>query len=476
MTLEGIAKLATARRVARMKLPYFSQLLESLAPVEVEGLGTFGVTEHLVLVYDPKVLAEWPLKKVAFVVAHEGMHVFNKHAMRSKRLGIVATSEDAWLWNIAGDSQINRILREAFGWCPDDAVLPERMITEKDKSGKERVVLALPPELHNSTTEEIFVWLKKQWKQMQPPPQAGGGQQQQEDEDGEEQSGGQQGQGGDQQPGQSGSQPGQQGKGKGKICAGHCGTGAGHRVAGEIGPEHEASRPQGAVERIIKATAIAIEQAARDKSQGTVPLGLLRDIKRLFEPPKVPWRRQLDRATRHYVAKRQGSVDYGWNGLARKQFAVGWGDGMPIMPKLFAPQIEVDFVVDTSGSMSQNELGIAMREGTAVLRALGASFWFTAIDAKVHEQKRVRTVDEALSLLKGGGGTDFRPYFRSLQKRKKSQRPQLIIFATDGYGTAPHEPPPGMHVIWLLVGSHPTTPTTPSGDIVRYGTAIECKD
>ena len=52
----------------------------------------------------------------------------------------------------------------------------------------------------------------------------------------------------------------------------------------------------------------------------------------------------------------------------------------------------------------------------------------------------------------GGGGTDFRPYFEALVDRMQHERPNIIVFATDGYGAAPDVGPVGIETIWLMIG------------------------
>lgn len=472
--VEGLAKISAGKRVVKMKLPYFTVMLDSLALEAVPGLGTFGVTEHLVLIYDPGVLAEWTLRKVAFVIAHEGMHVFHKHNQRAKRIGISPNSEDAMLWNVCADAWINRILLEVFGWIPDDAVLP------KD--------LGLPDDA-NMTTEEAFVLLRKK-RQQQRQQQGGGGGGGQGSQDGQDEANGSAGGGGepgddsasDGQRGGSGKERTDQGQGghnegegpaHGKACGGWCGSGAGRKLPNEPAPDHPASRNPGHIERIVRQVAEQI-QAEASKHAGTVPGGLLRSAEELLKPPKIPWRTRLRTLLRSASARTMGAVDSGYFGVSRRQAGVGYGHGAPVLPKFFAPVIKVDFVVDTSGSMSQTDLGAAMREGQGILRAVGADVWFTAIDRKVHTQKRVGSIKSMLKLLKGGGGTSFIPYFESLKKRKKSERPNIVVFATDGYGHAPDYPPPGIKVIWLLIG-HSQKPDTRYGPC-KWGSFVKVED
>jgi predicted metal-dependent peptidase len=127
----------------------------------------------------------------------------------------------------------------------------------------------------------------------------------------------------------------------------------------------------------------------------------------------------------------------------------------------------VALVVDTSGSMGSREIEDALTEARGILEAVGAEVTFVACDADVHELRPVSTVRDAMRLLKGGGGTDFRPAFEALSAVKP--RPEVVIFATDGYGPAPHVQPPGMNTIWLLVGGNKNPPA-------QWGECVVIKD
>jgi predicted metal-dependent peptidase len=92
----------------------------------------------------------------------------------------------------------------------------------------------------------------------------------------------------------------------------------------------------------------------------------------------------------------------------------------------------------------------------------------------VHTTRKVSNPKQLLDGLRGGGGTDFRPVFDELSKVRP--RPDVLIFITDGGGWAPELPPPGIKVIWLLVGSHKMKPLRPTGgtyESITWGDMIE---
>jgi predicted metal-dependent peptidase len=217
------------------------------------------------------------------------------------------------------------------------------------------------------------------------------------------------------------------------------------------------------VERVRKQVAEAVKQAAQ-KGQGSVPGGWARWADETLEPAKVRWQDKLSRSVRNAMAYRAGAVDTTYKKLSRRQWGCGVGAGKPMMAALHAPKPNIAVVVDTSGSMGDAEVMVALREGKGIMDAAGAKVTFVACDARVHSLKVVRDWKEMAALLKGGGGTDFRPAFEALAK--STPRPDIIVFVTDGHGTAPAVAPMGVKVIWVLVGQGTRKPAT-WGDVVE---------
>ena len=79
-------KLAEARILAARKMPYMTHQVMTLIPVERPGLGTMAVDEYCRLYFDPAFLEGRDLKHLAFVVLHEAIHVWSRHAKRCRAL------------------------------------------------------------------------------------------------------------------------------------------------------------------------------------------------------------------------------------------------------------------------------------------------------------------------------------------------------------------------------------------------------
>ncbi len=129
-----------------------------------------------------------------------------------------------------------------------------------------------------------------------------------------------------------------------------------------------------------------------EKKRGYVPGSLERWANEYLKPPKIDWRTKLARIVRGAVAYKSGAADYTWGKMSRRQAGVGFGVGRPVLPALHSPVPSVCCAVDTSGSMSTEDLTRASSEIQGVLAAVGAAVTVIACDAAVHGVKECRTI------------------------------------------------------------------------------------
>jgi len=507
MALTPRAKLATARMLAARKEPYLAPVLLALVPRETPGFGTLGVSRAGIMRWDPAVTERWTLEELAAVLVHECHHVLRKHGDRADAMG--AAEEAGGTFNIAADAAINCTLI-AGGWK-----LP-------DGGGVTPKALGMPDGL---TTEEYYARLREkaakekeqQQKEQQSQgnsPSPGNDGDDKSDSDGESNSASgqgksddtdkrngkgseaQKGEGGGAQPAGAPSAGGSEqsdgdsngdaeSSGGGSSAAqpsnakttghGHCGGCAGHAHHGE--PEDETgdkdARSQADLDRARREVAAKIVEMAQ-KGRGTLPGDLVRWAEKTLEPPQVPWRTKLRRMVRHAVAYRAGASVKRFTKLSRRQAGVGFGLGSPVLPSYAHPVARIAVVMDTSGSMGTAELTACVREIKGVLKAHDEEVDYIANDARVASEHKVRRVEDLIPLVKGGGGTDFRPPFELLDKRPRQKRPEVVIFLTDGMGPAPAQPPRGMRVLWVLVGPYRQKPTAGDGSgNIAWGEFVE---
>jgi predicted metal-dependent peptidase len=511
------------------KTPYFAQAILSLVPREVPNgtlseHGTFAVSKQGVMLYEPAALARWTTPEAGSVIIHEVMHWLREHADRRE-----AMSADAKLFNLAGDCEINDDLALMRLPLPDGGgVQPHTFKLPINKTAEEyyrALVQQREDEKKRRKAEREKAAAEEQARREAEQPEESEPTEEPEDSDGDEaednlpdaedsddtkaDAGDEDGAGdgeadeddssdGADSEGDGGAQEGEgdePGSGDGVDAQGQtpsntagigeddcddlhpnprCGGCAGN--PGDAEPEDDPQgRKDSEVAVLKQATALAIQQHAKQHGVGSVPAGMVRWAEKLTTPAKVMWQQKLAMLGRSAVARRAGATDYTFNRVSRRQAGYGFGVGKMIAPALISRQPNVVIALDTSGSMGQSEVNRAVTEAEAIMRSIGGEVHLIACDCRVHATMKVKTVRELLAQIKGGGGTDFRPVFEELSNLRPE--PDVMIFITDGGGWAPEFPPGKTKVIWLLVGAHRMKPmivsTGPGYKSVGYGDFIE---
>lgn len=219
-----------------------------------------------------------------------------------------------------------------------------------------------------------------------------------------------------------------------------CGSGAdGHARPWELGPEgaHGLSRQQRDAVRFRVAEAIT-------GRPGDAPEGWRRWADEAFHPPQ-PWRQLLGAALRAAAGAPGAGEDHSYRRPSRRSAGV---PGI-VLPSLRRMPPRVCVVIDTSGSVSDAELGGALLEVAAISRAVGGRRDLVSViscDAAAGVAVPLCRA-ENLELI-GGGGTDLRSGFaRALRSRP---RPDVIVALTDGQTPWPSAQPPCRTVVGLF--------------------------
>ncbi len=177
---------------------------------------------------------------------------------------------------------------------------------------------------------------------------------------------------------------------------------------------------------------------------GSVPKGWQRWADEAFHPPQ-PWRDLLGAAVRSAAASAAGGDDYTYGRPSRRSA------GLPgvVLPSLRRRPPQVCVIIDTSGSVSDAELGSALLEVAAIGRAVGGR----------RDLVRVLSCDAAAGVahplcqaegipLIGGGGTDLRAGFaRAL---RTTPQPDVVVVLTDGQTPWPATRPRCRTVVGLF--------------------------
>jgi len=179
--------------------------------------------------------------------------------------------------------------------------------------------------------------------------------------------------------------------------------------------------------------------------------------------PQLDWRRLLSGHIRRAVAAINGSADYTYRRPSRRQ--------LPdvVLPALHRPIPSVAIIVDTSGSITAEQLGAAWTEVHGCLRAIGTRRDLLTVYATDTTTTLIKTTDHKRVALTGGGGTDLRHGIN--QALTSRPPPDLLVVLTDGFTPWPARKPRSPIIIGLLHGPHPPPAAPAWAQVVPINTA-----
>ena len=401
-------KLIECKTGMLLHCPFFASLLLDMMKVKLgkfpqifppgnETMATDGKTVWV----DEDFIASLRLPEAVFVMCHEVGHAMWMHLPRGKHykdVGFDGKPFQPRLWNMAGDYVINDMLVQSnIGKMPKVGLLDHSIAQCGD------------------LVDDVYRKLLKK----QEDEKKGGGQGKGEQGEGDGDSGG----GGDSPPNHNNQGP--DGQSDGTLDT-HVMPAS--EDAGESDVEWK---------RAVKTASDAA------KAQGKMPAGLKRFVKELLKP-KVPWTEKL----RYAFTKAVGRDASDWSKLNRRRY-ITQGVIMPSY-KGFGCGVVV-FCIDTSGSMSQQEIAQGLSECDKILTDCNPEYvYLIGCDARVETVHELGSGDTLqgntpATELGGGGGTSFIPPFEYLEEH--NIRPDCLVYFTDMGGSFPQDDP-GFPVIW----------------------------
>ena len=195
--------------------------------------------------------------------------------------------------------------------------------------------------------------------------------------------------------------------------------------------------------------AINVAQAAYEaKQRGTLPACIERFVDDAGTN-KVPWREVL-----HRFLDMSAKNDYSWSRPNRMFAAAG-----VYLPSLHSEAMgPIDVVIDTSGSIGQDQLDAFGAEIIAISQLLKPErVRVIYADADVNHVDVFEGGEGLAFKAYGGGGTDFRPAIAYAA----DEPPVALVYLTDMYGAFPEHA--DFPVLWCAT----TDVTAPMGETVR---------
>lgn len=402
MTIEAAnQRLAAGAFLLTSSHPYFASAIWAMSRIPCAN-GGLVVDRHCRIWYEPTWVLDRSSEEIAAVLYHEVCHILRDHAGR----GDATTDRDRW--NLAADLEINddlvhegQPLPQGYAH-PRDFKLPEAQLAEwyytrLDASPSMSTYTCIAAPSTSESPDDAFSGRARE------------------------------------------------------VTRGRCGSCATGIEDPDLYPLTDEALPDGitAGEVSLIRLAVARDIVEAHKLQGTVPGHLSAWAQRTSEPT-INWQTELAALVRWSYAEVAGAFDYRYTRPSRRQST----SSTVIFPALRRPVPHVGTIIDTSGSMSDTDLNEALSEVDGILQAIGQrqGMEVLAVDTVVHATSRVTRSDQVV--LGGRGGTDMQVGIAALHERRP--RPDIAIVITDGYTPWPNDPPIGMHVIVVIVGTNQT--------------------
>lgn len=202
---------------------------------------------------------------------------------------------------------------------------------------------------------------------------------------------------------------------------------------------------------------IMIQSAA--KLKGTAAGNFQSEIK-MAKGGKIPW---------------QALLSQFFSGLRRDNYRMLPPNKKHLWRGIYLPSMGVPgpdhivVAVDTSGSMSDDELSKILKEIDRLRSTTQCGMTVIQCDAEIQSIKSYEEWDEPdfnRTKFIGRGGTSFLPVFNWIadEQRKKGMNLDCLFFMTDGYGDFPAKPPP-FPVAWIVTENY--MKDIPFGEIIE---------
>ena len=199
----------------------------------------------------------------------------------------------------------------------------------------------------------------------------------------------------------------------------------------------------------------------RRNGRGTLPGNLVEIIADILTvpPADIPWKVVLKKCISHAVPQEDDEIF----SLPNRRLNHLRPQGVfPFPSYIQVTGMQIALIRDTSGSMGGPEIEEVISVALSFMKEFPTSKLFLVdADTKVHAVYEIDEKSDIPDSVTGRGGTDFiQPIAYTIENLK----PDIILYGTDGYGTAPPSPPP-VPVVWLMT-YHSHVPAA-------YGTAIQ---
>ena len=131
---------------------------------------------------------------------------------------------------------------------------------------------------------------------------------------------------------------------------------------------------------------------------------------------------------------------------------------------MYGESLKVAIAVDTSGSISRDELGLFIAEVKSILAIyphITVDLYYC--DAEIYGPYEMERGSAQVPPPEGGGGTSFEPFFKRINDEYLLD---LCLYFTDGYGLYPSEEP-NYETLWVITDGGIVSEDIPFGKVAR---------
>lgn len=418
--MDAEEKLTRARIQLQKTNPFFAFLLMHAVMKEDTGqagmpLSTIGVDAKGNMWYNKTWVNGLSDREMEGVLCHEIMHVALEHLYRSKKM-----KAKQRIHNIAADLVVNDILVESGFSLPEHGCVPSGHKFHNNQISIEKI--------DEKCVEEIYEEILVQIPEVECPMGCSG----------------QESNGGDSPCDGCPNQ---------EDCVGDIDTLDQH-IMSDKGKGGKKAKKQ--ARQWKKRVAEAGHYA---KMRGDLPVGLERRIGEIFES-KLDWKKMLN----HYITSAIPH-DYTWRRPSSKAVA----NGMYLPSIVNDQKLEIVVAIDTSGSISQEELGMFLGEMVGIAKSYNqVTMRVIECDCEIQQDilvqnGNIKKIQEIQ--VKGGGGTAHEPIYEYLAKEYPQTK--ILINFTDGYTSFPERQDWKWDTIWVLTKNSCDEDHIPFGKILK---------
>ena len=465
-------KISKSKITLNREQPFFAYLVEHLR-IKPDTQGklpcpTMGVDAKGNCIYSEKFVVALKQEELVGLLAHEVMHVANEHIPRRRERNLIVNG--IMLWNICADLVVDQML------LSNGFTLPSLEGHVYPQNNQAEIFDTVVENISEKSVEDIYEELQAQLKQMVQDGRAQEGQPQQGQ--GQGQGSSDSGDGESEEEGQdSGNQQQNQSRGKNYNTSGKTpSTLDEHMEGGSAGDKAQDSKgdgketdgngmpkeSQGGNMPDVDWKKIMAEAVNHAKMRGQIPLGAERMFADLHKH-KINWRAYLRRVI---ASKIPFDVTYSRPNKKYQNQDI-------FMPSVIGESVKVICSIDTSGSISQQDLEDYISEMIGISRSFyHVDFFIMTHDHAVHDYEKIFNGNvQKIKQMKihGGGGTSHLPVYEFIREKRLHRETKLLVSFTDGYSEYP-ERRPEVETIFVLSGGH-----CPAENMPKWGTTV-CLD